>query len=103
MLIGVPRETSPGETRVSATPTTVRALIGLGHEVLVESGAGAAASHPDEAYAEAGARIGTAAEAWGAGLVLHVAKPATRGARPAPRGRPPGQPAGTGVRPEHDP
>ncbi|RBY90769.1 Re/Si-specific NAD(P)(+) transhydrogenase subunit alpha [Blastococcus sp. TF02A-26] len=76
MLIGVPRETSPGETRVAATPTTVRALIGLGHEVVVESGAGAGASHPDEAYAEAGARIGTAAEAWGAGLVLHVAKPA---------------------------
>ncbi|WP_051684038.1 Re/Si-specific NAD(P)(+) transhydrogenase subunit alpha [Blastococcus sp. URHD0036] len=76
MLIGVPRESSPGETRVAATPTTVRSLIGLGHEVVVESGAGAAASHPDEAYAEAGARIGTAAQAWGAGLVLHVGKPA---------------------------
>jgi NAD(P) transhydrogenase subunit alpha len=76
VLIGVPRETSPGETRVAATPITVRSLVGLGHEVLVESGAGAAASHTDEAYTEAGARIGTAAEAWAAGLVLHVAKPA---------------------------
>ena len=75
MLIGVPRETSPGETRVAATPATVRQLLGLGYEVLVESGAGARASHTDEAYAEAGARIGSATEAWGADLVLHVAKP----------------------------
>ncbi len=75
MLIGVPRESSPGETRVAATPITVRQLRDLGHEVLVESGAGLAASHTDEAYAEAGARIGSAAEAWGAEVVLHVAKP----------------------------
>ncbi len=75
MIIGVPRETSPGETRVAATPVTVRQLIDLGHEVLIESGAGLAASHADGAYAEAGARIGTAAESWGADVVLHVAKP----------------------------
>ena len=77
MLIGVPRETSPGETRVAATPTTVGQLLGLGHEVVVEAGAGARASFPDEEYVAAGARIGTAAQAWGAELVLHVAKPST--------------------------
>ncbi|WP_409330732.1 Re/Si-specific NAD(P)(+) transhydrogenase subunit alpha [Trujillonella humicola] len=77
MLIGVPRETSPGETRVAATPATVRQLLGLGHEVVVESGAGAASSFPDVEYVAAGARIGTAGQAWGADLVLHVAKPST--------------------------
>ncbi|WNV73788.1 Re/Si-specific NAD(P)(+) transhydrogenase subunit alpha [Geodermatophilus sp. DSM 44513] len=75
MLIGVPRETRPGETRVAATPATVRRLAALGHEVLVETGAGAGASLPDDAYLEAGARLGTRAQAWGADLVLHVARP----------------------------
>ncbi|MFW3168539.1 Re/Si-specific NAD(P)(+) transhydrogenase subunit alpha [Geodermatophilus sp. CPCC 206100] len=75
MLIGVPRESRPGETRVAATPATVRQLLALGYAVLVERGAGLAASSPDEAYAEAGARLGTAAEAWAADVVLHVAKP----------------------------
>ncbi|MGY1741822.1 MULTISPECIES: Re/Si-specific NAD(P)(+) transhydrogenase subunit alpha [unclassified Blastococcus] len=77
MLIGVPRETSPGETRVAATPVTVRQLRELGHEVVVEVRAGQAASFPDEEYVAAGARLGTAADAWGADLVLHVAKPST--------------------------
>ena len=77
MLIGVPRETRPGETRVAATPTTVRQLTALGHDVVVETGAGAAASFPDDGYREAGARLGTADEAWTADVVLHVAKPTT--------------------------
>jgi NAD(P) transhydrogenase subunit alpha len=55
----------------------VRQLIALGHAVVVESGAGVASSLPDEAYAEAGARMGTTAEAWGADVVLHVARPTT--------------------------
>jgi H+-translocating NAD(P) transhydrogenase subunit alpha len=75
VLIGVPRETTPGETRAAATPATVRLLRDLGHEVLVESGAGVAASFPDDEYLAAGSRIGTATEAWGASLVLHVGKP----------------------------
>ncbi|SFL04742.1 Re/Si-specific NAD(P)(+) transhydrogenase subunit alpha [Geodermatophilus ruber] len=75
MLIGVPREARPGETRVAATPVTVRQLIGLGYDVLVQSGAGSASSFPDEAFAQAGARVGTAAEAWSADVVLHVSKP----------------------------
>lgn len=76
MHIGVPRETRPRETRVAATPTTVTQLVGLGYDVVVESGAGAGSSFPDEAYAGAGARIGTADEAWQADVVLRVNAPA---------------------------
>ncbi len=75
MLIGVPAETRRNETRVAATPVSVGRLRALGHEVLVESGAGEAASSPDEAYVAAGARMGPAAEAWGADVVLHVNAP----------------------------
>jgi H+-translocating NAD(P) transhydrogenase subunit alpha len=75
VLIGVPAETRRNETRVAATPTSVGALRALGHEVLVQSGAGEAASFPDEAYVAAGARMGSAADAWGADVVLHVNAP----------------------------
>jgi NAD(P) transhydrogenase alpha subunit len=74
--IGVPRETKARETRVAATPETVTKLVGLGYDVVVESGAGAGSSFPDEAYAEAGAAVGTADEAWGADVVLRVNAPA---------------------------
>ncbi|HLU14443.1 MAG TPA: NAD(P)(+) transhydrogenase (Re/Si-specific) subunit alpha, partial [Burkholderiaceae bacterium] len=50
MLIGVPRETTPGETRVAAIPETVKRYIANNHTVLVERGAGQAAHYPDEAY-----------------------------------------------------
>jgi NAD(P) transhydrogenase subunit alpha len=60
---------------VAATPVTVRQLTGLGYTVVVESGAGLASSFTDEAYAEAGARVGEPSEAWSADVVLHVAKP----------------------------
>jgi NAD(P) transhydrogenase alpha subunit len=75
VLIGIPRETRARETRVAATPTTVGRLLRLGYEVVVESGAGAASSFPDEAYAEAGARIGTGRDAWAADVVLRVEAP----------------------------
>lgn len=77
LLIGVIRESRPGETRVSATPTTVPQLIRLGYEVLVETGAGLGANLADEAYAEAGARIGTQAQAWQADIVFTVNAPST--------------------------
>jgi NAD(P) transhydrogenase subunit alpha len=77
LLIGVVRESRPGETRVAATPTTVTQLQSLGYEVLVEAGAGSRASLGDDAYAEAGARIGTEAEAWGADIVFKVNAPST--------------------------
>jgi NAD(P) transhydrogenase subunit alpha len=76
LRIGVPRETKPRETRVAATPATVPKLTALGYEVIVETGAGAASSFPDEAYVQAGARVGTADEAWQADVVLRVNAPA---------------------------
>src|SRR5215204_170851 len=76
MRIGVPRETRAGETRVAATPVTVGKLLQLGYEVIVEGGAGAASSFPDEAYAVAGATVGTADDAWQADVVLRVNAPA---------------------------
>jgi NAD(P) transhydrogenase subunit alpha len=75
MLIGVPPESRPGETRVAATPATVGQMRALGYDVVVAAGAGGASSFPDVAYAEAGARIGTAAEAWAADVVVHVNAP----------------------------
>ncbi|KAB7560253.1 NAD(P)(+) transhydrogenase (Re/Si-specific) subunit alpha, partial [Verminephrobacter sp. Larva24] len=75
MLIGVPAESSAGETRVAATPETVKKLKAQGHTLRIESGAGTAASVPDAAYAAAGAELSDAAGAWGADLVLKVRSP----------------------------
>jgi len=78
MLIGIPRETRPGETRVAATPETVKKMAASGkHALVVESGAGTASSIPDDQYAAAGAKIGSAAEALGADIVLKVRGPST--------------------------
>lgn len=55
--IAVIRERRAGETRVAATPDTVRRFVAMGAEVLVEAGAGAQASYPDGAYSEAGAKV----------------------------------------------
>ncbi|WP_457574107.1 Re/Si-specific NAD(P)(+) transhydrogenase subunit alpha [Desulfolithobacter sp.] len=57
MKICIPRETHPGETRVPVVPATVKKLIGLGAQVLVESGLGRSCRFEDEAYQEAGARL----------------------------------------------
>src|SRR5580765_6617213 len=57
MRIGVPRETAPGERRVALVPEVVGKLVPAGFEVLVQRGAGEAASFPDAAYEEAGARL----------------------------------------------
>ena len=75
MLIGVPAEGRPGETRVAATPKTVGQLIGLGYDVSVESGAGVRSAFSDDAYRTAGASIVSAPEAWGAEVVLHLNPP----------------------------
>ena len=75
LLIGVVRESLPGETRVAATPTSVRALAGLGYDVVIESGAGTAASLEDDQFAEAGARIGSADDTWGAEIVFKINAP----------------------------
>ncbi len=74
MRIGVPRESLPGETRVAATPTTVKALLGLGYAVFVENDAGALASFDDAAYQAAGADV-VDGEVWNADVVLKVNAP----------------------------
>jgi NAD(P) transhydrogenase subunit alpha len=75
MQIGVPAETSAGETRVAVTPETAKKLKAQGHTVRVQSGAGVAASVTDEAYVAAGAEITDAAGAFGSELVLKVRAP----------------------------
>jgi H+-translocating NAD(P) transhydrogenase subunit alpha len=72
--IGILKEAQAGETRVAGTPATVRQLLGLGYEVVVDPGAGALSSFPDEAYVEAGASVGDALKA---DVVLGVNAPST--------------------------
>ncbi|GGY98511.1 Re/Si-specific NAD(P)(+) transhydrogenase subunit alpha [Pseudoduganella plicata] len=74
MRIGIPAETRPGETRVAATPETVKKLAAK-HQVVVQAGAGAQASIPDDAFVVAGASIVGAVEALGAEIVLKVRAP----------------------------
>jgi H+-translocating NAD(P) transhydrogenase subunit alpha len=77
MLIGVPHETVPGETRVGVTPETAKKLKAQGHDIRVQAGAGTRASAPDEAYAAVGATIVSQAEAFASELVLKVRAPQT--------------------------
>ena len=77
MRIGVPLETRPGETRVAATPETIKKLISQGHSVLIQKDAGVKASQPDSAYEAVGATVGSAADAFGAEIVLKVRAPET--------------------------
>jgi NAD(P) transhydrogenase subunit alpha len=73
MRIGVPRETAAGERRVALVPEIVAKLVPAGFEVLVQRGAGEAASFPDAAYEEAGARL---VDDWAeAEAVVKVQKP----------------------------
>jgi NAD/NADP transhydrogenase alpha subunit len=72
--IGVPRESRPGETRVAATPKTVEQIVALGYAVFVESGAGAASSFADAAYARAGADVIDEA-VWNADVLLKINAP----------------------------
>ena len=75
MLIGVPRETAAGETRVSVTPETAKKLNAQGHTIRVESQAGVQASITDAAYEAAGAEIADRASTLGADLILKVRAP----------------------------
>ncbi len=100
MHVGVPAEVKNNEFRVAMTPAGVHALVGRGHRVDIQAGAGVGAGYTDEEYREAGATIvGSAAEAWSAELVLKVKEPIAAGVRlpargphalhlPPPRGRP---------------
>ncbi|MGE0312958.1 MAG: Re/Si-specific NAD(P)(+) transhydrogenase subunit alpha [Lautropia sp.] len=75
MKIGVPRERRSGETRVAATPETVKKLVAAGHEVLVETDAGVASSQPNAAFEAAGARIVNARDAFTTELIVKVRPP----------------------------
>ena len=57
MRVGVPKEIKPGEHRVGLPPTAVREYVARGHQVLIETTAGAGAGYSDEAYVKAGAQI----------------------------------------------
>jgi NAD(P) transhydrogenase subunit alpha len=72
MKVGVTRETAPGERRVALVPETAGKLVTAGFEVVVEPGAGDAASFPDDTYAAAGATLGSP---WEADAVVKVSKP----------------------------
>ena len=72
VIIGVVRESKPGETRVAATPATVKQLLQLGYEVVVEPEAGAHADFPDHGFVDAGATIG---DAWKADVVIGINTP----------------------------
>ena len=75
MIIGVPRETVAGETRVASTPDIVAKLVAKGFDVVVEQGAGTAASFTDKAFEAAGATIADSAAALAADIVVKVRKP----------------------------
>jgi NAD(P) transhydrogenase subunit alpha len=75
MLIGIPLETAPGETRVAVTPETAKKLKAQGHTIRVQSGAGLAASATDAAYVAASAEITDRRGAFGCELVLKVRIP----------------------------
>ncbi len=76
MIIGVPTEIKPYESRVGINPGGVAELVRAGHEVRVQSGAGIGAGLPDEVLAGAGARIVPSAEdVWEAELVMKVKEP----------------------------
>src|SRR5256886_13583498 len=81
MKISIPRERRPHERRVAATPDTVKRLVSQGREVVVETGAGAGAAFPDDAFRAAGASIAPdAASALGAGdIVFKVQRPLRAG------------------------
>src|SRR5262245_59217394 len=75
MRIGVPAETRAGETRVAATPETVKKLAAKS-EVRIQAGAGVRANYPDAEYEKAGAKVvASAAEAFDADVVLKVRSP----------------------------
>ncbi len=76
MRIGIPAETRAGETRVAATPETVKKMLASSHQVLVQQGAGAGASIPDAEYQAAGATLVSAADLYAqAEIILKVKAP----------------------------
>src|SRR6516165_4774031 len=71
MVVGVPKESFPGERRVALVPVVIPSLTKAGWEVVVEAGAGVEAGYPNKSYEEKGAKIlGTRAEVFKAAEVV---------------------------------
>ena len=81
MIVGVPKETFPGERRVALVPGALPALTRASLDILVEAAAGTAAGFPDSAYVEKGARIAEShAQLFAeADIVLQVRSPGAAG------------------------
>lgn len=75
MLIGIPKERLPNESRVAATPQTVGQLIKLGFNVTVEHDAGLGASFDDDSYVAAGATLSDSQQVWQSDIVFKVNAP----------------------------
>ncbi len=75
MRIAILKESAPGETRVAATPDTVKKIVAAGHQVVVQTGAGLSASVTDEAFKAAGAELASDGGLAGADLALKVRRP----------------------------
>lgn len=73
--IGVPREIKEYENRVALSPEGAARLVSDGHDVFIESGAGAGSGFPDKCYKGNGAKIASAKEIWGCELVVKVKEP----------------------------
>ena len=57
MIVGIPKESFPGERRVALAPAVIPSLLKVGFEVVIEAGAGAAAGYPDAEYIAKGGKI----------------------------------------------
>ncbi|MFA5372458.1 MAG: Re/Si-specific NAD(P)(+) transhydrogenase subunit alpha [Sideroxydans sp.] len=76
MRIAIPAEILAGEARVAATPETVKKMVGVGHQVTIQQGAGAGASIPDSDYTAAGAKLAGVADIYAqAEIILKVRAP----------------------------
>jgi H+-translocating NAD(P) transhydrogenase subunit alpha len=87
MKIGIPTEIKNEERRVAATPETVKKMVALGCQVLVQQGAGVRASVPDAAYLAAGAELTSAQEVYQADVILKVRVPESDEMKAMPAGR----------------
>ncbi len=88
MKLAILKETASGEARVAATPESIKKLIGLGHDVTIETGAGQAAGFLDEAYKAEGANVSaSAADAMkDTALILRVRGPSVEETKALPEG-----------------
>lgn len=76
LFLGIPKESSGEENRIALVPSNVSALIGHGHRIVIQSGAGLRAHYPDHAYAEAGADIvRSEEEVYRAEMILKTSPP----------------------------